>query len=115
MDGDQKKTKQHVHQFLFQQERNKQKARVRWHSLFKNGQTVILLLTGFFQMKLGLLIVCIAILGMIEPLWLATVLSMLGSISCMIGGFFIYHAITLQGSFETLIGQAIQNVINSLN
>ncbi|MEX2463114.1 MAG: hypothetical protein WD513_02395, partial [Balneolaceae bacterium] len=115
MDGDQKKTRQHIHHFHFQQEKNKQKERFRWHSLFKNGQTAILLLTGIFQIKLGLLIVCIAILGIVGPLWLATLLSMSGSISFMIGGFFIYYAITLQGSFETLIGQAIQNVINSQN
>lgn len=114
--GDQKKTHYHYHHRDFQ---NRKKGNRGNHPglrvLLSSGKTAIPLLAGVVQVKIGLLIVSITILGMVQPLWISTFLSLLGSISCMMGGFMIYNTVTGQESYNTLISRAIRRVINSQN
>ena len=81
----------------------------------RHTHTLLPMLSGAFQIFVGLVLVSITILGLIEPLWLSAVLSLLGSILSMAGVFLIYHTITKQGSFDGLLNQAIRRVINSQN
>ena len=84
-------------------------------SLLSNGHTLIPLASGVLQIIIGLTLVSITILGLITPLWISAVLSLLGSMSCMMGAFLMYHVISSQGTFETLINKAIRRAIKSQN
>lgn len=84
-------------------------------SLLRYTHTLLPLLSGALQVFSGLILVSITILGLIEPLWLSAVMSLLGSILSMAGVFLIYYTITKQGSFDGLLNQAIRRVINSQN
>lgn len=114
--GDHKKTDYHYHQKDFQNNRKKnQNIRPGFRVLLSSGKTAIPLLAGAVQVKIGLLIVSITILGMVQPLWVSTLLSFLGSLSCMMGGFMIYNTVTCFESHKSLISRAIHRVINSQN
>lgn len=114
--GDQKKTHYHYHHKDFQDNRKKkQNINPGLKVLLSSGKTAIPLLAGAVQVKIGLLIVSITILGMVQPLWVSTLLSLLGSMSCMMGGFMIYNTVTGLQSHKSLISRAIQRVINSQN
>lgn len=92
-----------------------QKGGFRFRTLFTNAHTLIPLLSGAVMVLSGLTIVSITMLGLIASLFLAALLSLLGCISCMLGGFLIYYTITSQGSFDGLVNQAIRRVIKSQN
>jgi len=114
--GDQKKTHYHYHHKDFQDSKKRRHVKQPGlKALLLNGNTAIPLISGIVQVKIGLLIVSVTILGMVQPLWVSTLLSLLGSISCMMGGFMIYNTITGQESHKTLISRAINRVINSQN
>lgn len=89
--------------------------RYRFRLLFSNIQTFIPFLSGILLMVSGMTLVSITILGIITPLWVAAVLTLLGSISCMVGVFLIYQIVSLQGSFDSLINKAIRRVVDSQN
>jgi len=84
-------------------------------SLITNAHTLIPLGSGVLQVIIGLTIVCITILGLITPLWVSAVLSLLGSVSCIMGSFLIYHVVSSRGTFETLVNKAIRRAIKSQN
>jgi len=83
--------------------------------LLSNIQTVIPLLAGVLLILSGLALVSITILGFITPLWVSAILTLLGSMSTMAGGFLIYQVVTSLGSFESLINKAIRRVVDSQN
>jgi uncharacterized membrane protein YdjX (TVP38/TMEM64 family) len=91
------------------------KSGIQLRTLLSNSQALIPLISGVIMVLTGLTLVGITILGLIYPLWISAILSLLGSISSMMGAFLIYHTITSQGSFEGLINQAIRRVIRSQN
>lgn len=84
-------------------------------NLFRNGHTLVPLLSGFIQLKIGTVLVFFSILGMVEPLWISAFLSIFGSILFMMGGFMIYHTITSLGSFDTIVNKAIRKAIRFQN
>lgn len=84
-------------------------------NLFRNGHTLVPLLSGIIQLKVGTILVFFSILGMVEPLWISALLSIFGSILFMLGGFLIYHTITSLGSFDTVVNKAIRNAIRFQN
>ncbi|MDZ7718495.1 MAG: hypothetical protein U5K72_06735 [Balneolaceae bacterium] len=87
----------------------------RFLLLLSNIQTFIPLLSGVLLILTGLTLVSITILGFITPLWISAILTLLGSISTMVGGFLIYQVLSTQNSFETLINKAIRRVVDSQN
>jgi hypothetical protein len=87
----------------------------RFRALMTNSHTLIPLLSGVVMILCGLTVVSITILGLISSLWISALISLLGCVSFMLGGFLIYQTITTQGSFDGLINQAIRRVINSQN
>lgn len=84
-------------------------------TLLRHTHTLLPLLSGAIQIFTGLALVSITILGLIEPLWVSAILSLLGCISSMAGVFLIYFTVSKQGSFEGLLNKAIRRVINSQN
>lgn len=84
-------------------------------NLFSNGHTLVPMLSGIMQLKIGTVLVLVSILGMVEPLWISAILSIFGSILFMLGGFLIYHTITSLGSFETIVNKGIRNSVRFQN
>lgn len=64
---------------------------------------------------MGAVIVGVALLGLMQPLWLSTVLSMLGSVSAMVGIYIFYNLFSDKSTFDTLVNKAIQRVIRNQN
>lgn len=89
--------------------------RNRFRLLFSNIRTFIPFLSGILLIVTGLTLVSITILGFITPLWISAALTLLGSISSMVGVFLIYQIVTLQGSFDSLINKAIRRIVDFQN
>ncbi|NBC65524.1 MAG: hypothetical protein GVY07_07730 [Bacteroidetes bacterium] len=87
----------------------------RLKSLLLNIHTFIPLFSGVLSILCGLTLVSITILGFITPLWISAVLTLLGSVSSMVGGFLIYQVVSSYESFDTLVNKAIRRVVNSQN
>jgi hypothetical protein len=115
MTEDPKKTRSDYEGLQLQAGRKKRKTKVRFRTLLTNSHTLVPLLSGVIQVLSGLAVVCITILGLISPLWISAIMSFVGCILFIAGGFLIYHTITSQGSFDGLLNQAIRRVINSQN
>jgi len=64
---------------------------------------------------LGAIVVSVTLLGLLQPLWLSTVLSMIGSVSVMVGIYIFYSLFSDMSTFDTLINKAIQRVIRNQN
>jgi hypothetical protein len=73
------------------------------------------LLASVSQILLGVAVVVLSLLNIIQPLWLATFMTVFGSITSMIGVYFLYRTITKSGAFDSLLQQAIRRVIRSQN
>lgn len=69
---------------------------------------------GFSQVFLGMAVVLISVLGLIQPFWLSTVLSIVASITTMIGVYFCYSAVS---SFDTdtLLRDAMRRIVEEQN
>ncbi len=115
MTQDPKNTSSGLHSLQKKNENPHRSFRTGFWSLISNAHTLIPLGAGVLQILVGLVIVSITILGFITPLWLSAVLSLLGSISCMMGAFLMYHVISSRGTFESLINKAIRRAIKSQN
>lgn len=82
----------------------------RVHSI--NGLHFI---SAISQIFLGTTVVALSLINSIQPLWLATVMTVFGSITTMIGLYFMYITITGSGAFDSLLHKAIKRVITSQN
>ncbi|CAN5354283.1 hypothetical protein BH23BAC3_BH23BAC3_05240 [soil metagenome] len=79
-----------------------------------NGNTAIVF-AGIIQIVAGLSIVGVTILGLLQPLWISAILSLVGSVSSMFGVYLIFQAIATNGNFDTLINRSIKRVIRDQN
>jgi len=73
------------------------------------------IIAGSIQIVAGMSIVGITILGLLQPLWIAALLSMLGSVSSMFGVYMIFQAVSSSNKFDSLINQSIKRVIRDQN
>lgn len=110
-----KKTSSSFNELQLQVGSSKRTPLYRFRYLLSNVQTFIPLLSGVLLILTGLILVSISILGFIPPFWISGMLSLLGSVSCMVGIFLIYQTVSSQGSFESLINKAIRRVVNNQN
>lgn len=82
----------------------------RTHSL-----NVFYLIAGLCQVLLGMAVVTISILGLIEPLWLSTSLSMIGSVTTMIGLYLVYITVSKSYDRNSLLRSAMKRVMEAKN
>ena len=82
----------------------------RMHSI--NG---LHLLSALLQIFLGTSVVALSLLNSIQPFWVATIMTVVGSISTMVGLYFMYHVVTQSGVFDSLLQKAIKRVVSSQN
>lgn len=87
----------------------------RFRLLLTHSRTFLPLLSGALLMISGLTLVSITILGLITPLWISGTLSLLGSISSIVGVFLIYQTVSSHDSFESVVTKAIRRAVNSQN
>lgn len=87
----------------------------RFLLLLSNVHTFIPLLSGVLLILSGLTLVSITILGFITPLWVSAVLTLLGSISSMVGVFLIYQIVSSHSSLDSLINKAIRRIVDFQN
>lgn len=73
------------------------------------------LISALSQVFIGSAVVALSLLNSIQPLWLATVMAVFGSITTMIGLYFTYYTFTNEGAFDSLLHKAIKRVINFQN
>ena len=83
--------------------------------LLTNTNLLISFLSGVLQIMAGMVLISITILGIIQPVWLSAMLSILGSIMSMMGILLLYYTFAAEHNLESLINQAIKRVINSQN
>ncbi|REL33374.1 hypothetical protein DYD21_11385 [Rhodohalobacter sp. SW132] len=110
------KEKKSGNQYLGFTGKSQQKSTVQQKKFlfFLNGDAGVIT-AGIIQIVAGLSIVGVTILGLLTPLWLSAVLSLIGSISSMFGVYLIFHSIAANGNFDTLINQSIKRVIRDQN
>lgn len=83
--------------------------------LFLNTENLFQLVGFCLQIVLGLGIVTIAILGLIQPMWLSTFFSIIGSATALVGFYLSFQFFSRNSLFDTLINKAIRRVIQSQN
>lgn len=83
--------------------------------LFFNIENLLQLVGIGLKIVLGLGVVAASILGLIQPLWLATFFSIIGSATAMIGLYHFYRFFARNNIFDSLINKAIRRVIQSQN
>lgn len=73
------------------------------------------LLSALSQIILGFSVVALSVLDIIQPSWIASVMTAIGSMTTIVGFYFVYYIFTHTNSFDSLLNKAIKRVINSQN
>ncbi|HET6527842.1 MAG TPA: hypothetical protein VFG39_03745 [Balneolaceae bacterium] len=73
------------------------------------------LIAGLSQILLGMSVITISILGLIQEPWLANTLTMLASISTIIGCYLVYITVSKRRDPQALLRGAMKRVIESKN
>lgn len=73
------------------------------------------LLSAVFQIILGSLVVALSVLEIIQPILIASIMTVVGSTSIVTGFYFLYYAFSRSSTFDTLLNKAIKRVINHQN
>jgi hypothetical protein len=73
------------------------------------------LIGAIFQIVLGTLVVSLALLQAIQPIWLAGLLTVLGSLSILLGTYTTYTSVSRSTQAKQLIDEAIERVIQEKN
>jgi len=77
--------------------------------------STFLLIAGLCQVFMGLFVVTVSVLGLIEPLWLSTAMSMAASITTMIGLYLVYITLSKSNSRNMLLRNAMRRVMEAKN
>ena len=72
-------------------------------------------ISAISQIFLGTTVVALSLINSIQPLWLATIMTVFGSITTMVGLYFMYSIFTESGAFDSLLQKAIKRVVSSQN
>ena len=77
--------------------------------------SVFYTLSGICQVLLGVAVITVSVLGLLEPLWLSRVFTMLASVSTMIGAYLIYISVSKSRDSHSLMREAMRRVMKSRN
>ena len=75
----------------------------------------IALVSALFQIALGSLVIGLALLQAIRPVWLAGIVTVLGSFSILLGTYVAYYSFSKQHKAKKLIDEAIERVVKEQN
>lgn len=73
------------------------------------------LIAGLCQIFLGISVITVSVLGYIQELWLSSALTMLASISTVIGFYLMYVTVSKWRDPEALLHNAMKRVMESKN
>lgn len=73
------------------------------------------LLSALFQIILGSLVVALIVLEIIYPVWLASIMTVIGSTAIVTGTYFLYYVFNNSSTFGSLLNTAIKRVISNQN
>ena len=73
------------------------------------------LVSALFQIALGSLVITLALLQAIRPVWLAGIVTVLGSFSILLGTYVAYYSLSKQHQAKKLIDEAIERVVKEQN
>jgi len=73
------------------------------------------LLSAVSQIILGSLVVALSVLDIIQPVWVASIMTVIGSIATITGMYFAYYVFSRSSTFDSLLNRAIKRVINNQN
>ncbi len=73
------------------------------------------LLSAVFQIILGSLVVALSVLEVIQPVWIASIMMVVGSVATITGMYFLYFVFSRSNTFDSLLNLAIKRVINNQN
>lgn len=73
------------------------------------------LIASCCQIFLGLSVLVVSILGFIKPVWVSDFLSLLGSITVMLGFYFLYTVLIRNINPNRLLSEAMKRVIDAQN
>ena len=80
-----------------------------------SANSVFYLVAGVSQVLLGLAVITVSVLGLLEPLWLSRIFTMLASATTMIGVYLVYISVSRSRDSKTLIRDAMRRVMKSRN
>ena len=75
----------------------------------------IALVSSFFQIALGSLVIALALLQAIRPVWLGGLVTVLGSLSILLGTYVAHYSLSKQHQAKKLIDEAIERVVKEQN
>jgi len=75
----------------------------------------IALVSALSQIALGSLVIALALLQAIRPVWLAGIVTVLGSFSILLGTYVAYYSLSKQHQAKKLIDEAIERVVKEQN
>ena len=87
-------------------------------SLFAGGVHSVnglYLSAAFLQIFLGISVVALSLVELIQPSWLATIMTVIGSLTSVVGLYFMYSIFSEKGAFDSLLNKAIKRVITYQN
>ena len=73
------------------------------------------LLSASFQIILGSLVVALTVLEIIYPVWIASIMTVIGSTAIVTGTYFLYYVFNNSSTFGSLLNTAIKRVISNQN
>jgi hypothetical protein len=112
---DPKEKKELMDKLILAAGKKKKNSRFAEFRLFFNTENFFQLVGISLQIVLGLGVVSIAILGLIQPMWLSTFFSIIGSATAMVGVYLCFQFFSRNSVFDSLINKAIRRVIQSQN
>ena len=79
------------------------------------GAAGLYLVAALIQVSCGMALVTVTLLDLIQPMWVSTLLNMLGSMATMLGLYIFYEILHRRQKIDNLIKDAIQRVMISQN
>lgn len=76
---------------------------------------VLRMAASISQILLGVAIIFLSVLGVIRPLWLSAVVSMLASATTILGIYFLYSIMNQKGDQNLLLRNAMQRIMEAQN
>jgi hypothetical protein len=73
------------------------------------------LVAALCQIFLGSSVVLLSVIGLINPFWVSALMSMVGSVTAMIGLYFLYSIVTQLRDPNRLLRNAIRRVVDAQN
>ena len=73
------------------------------------------LVASMLQLIVGSCVIMLAMVGLITPLWVAAIMSMLGSALFMTGGYMLYDTFKERSSVSKLARNSVRRIIREQN